>query len=189
MEMQILYWLQTIHNEVLDKLMVMITTLGDKGVIWIVLACILLVFPKTRKCGFTMAIALIIMVLTGNVVLKHLIARGRPCWIDTNVPMLIEVPKDFSFPSGHTFSSFAAATTIFLFHKKFGIAPLVMASIIAFSRLYLFVHYPTDILGGIIFGVSTACIAKWFVEFIQNKRKYGVISRRREVSKEVSGVK
>ena len=91
-------------------------------------------------------------VIIGNGILKNLVRRSRPCWIDTTIPLLIANPTDFSFPSGHTLASFEAAVMIFLHNKKFGIPALLLAMLIGFSRLYLFVHFPTDVLGGAILG-------------------------------------
>ena len=88
--------------------------------------------------------------------IKNIVARERPCWIDNTVNLLIANPKDFSFPSGHTLASFEAAVTIFLFNKKVGIPAIILAALIGFSRLYLFVHFPTDVLGGIILGTVIA---------------------------------
>ena len=90
--------------------------------------------------------------------------RERPCWIDTSVALLIENPHDYSFPSGHTYSSIAAATAILLRNKKGGAVAMVLALLIAFSRMYLFVHFPTDILASLVLGVITAVIAHWLTE-------------------------
>ncbi len=155
-EFSFLYFLQTLHQPLLDKFMVIITTLGDEGIIWIAVAILMLCFKKYRVCGIGMAISLILMLLTGNIFLKHLFMRERPCWIDTTVELLIASPSSYSFPSGHTFSSFVSAVTIFLHHKKEGIAALVLAALISFSRMYLFVHFPTDVLASIILGTGIA---------------------------------
>ena len=94
-----------------------------------------------------------------NLVLKPLAARPRPCWIDEQVKLLVAAPKDYSFPSGHSAASFAAAVSIFVMHKKEGAAALILACLIAFSRLYLFVHFPTDVLAGIAVGFICAFLA------------------------------
>ena len=129
--------------------MVGITSLGNAGWIWIALTAVFLILPKYRKCGVRMAIALILDLILCNLVLKPLAARPRPCWIDEQVKLLVAAPKDYSFPSGHSAASFAAAVSIFVMHKKEGAAALILACLIAFSRLYLFVHFPTDVLAGI----------------------------------------
>lgn len=159
MDFSILYALQHLHNAVLDPLMVGISSLGNAGWIWIALTAVFLILPKYRKCGIRMAIALILDLILCNLVLKPLVARPRPCWIDEQIKLLVAAPKDYSFPSGHSAASFAAAVTVFVMHKKEGIAALVLACLIAFSRLYLFVHFPTDVLAGIVIGFICAFLA------------------------------
>ena len=132
--------------------MIFFTNLGDAGVLWIVIAIAFLFLKKTRKWGVMIGISLICGLILGNGLLKHWIARQRPCWLDTSIPLLIPNPSDYSFPSGHTLASFEAAIMIMFYNKKWGIIALVVALGIAFSRMYLFVHFPTDILGGAILG-------------------------------------
>ena len=104
-----------------------------------------------------MAISLILCLLIGNLTLKPLVARIRPCDVNTQVHLLIPRPHDFSFPSGHTMSSFASATVILHEHKKIsGILSMVIAFFISFSRLYLYVHYPSDVLAGALIGLAIA---------------------------------
>ena len=162
-EFDFLYFLQELHQPLLDKIMVALTTLGDAGIFWILLAAVMLCTKKYRRCGICMAVSLILMLITGNVILKHLFMRDRPCWIDPSVQLLVAVPKDYSFPSGHTFASFASAVTILLHHKKEGIAALVLAVLISFSRLYVFVHFPTDVLTSVVLGTGVALLV-WFLE-------------------------
>ena len=170
MEFDILYKIVELRNPVLDRMMVSISALGNGGMVWIILTIGMLIFKKTRKCGIVMALSLILMLLIGNVGLKNLIQRDRPCWIDTSIPMLIPIPHDYSFPSGHTYASFAAATALGLHYKKAGILAFVLAVLIAFSRMYLFVHFFTDILGGILLGIGTAFLAKKIVEQVVTKK-------------------
>ena len=132
-------------------MMLGITHLGDAGIFWIVLAVILLLIPKTRKSGLIVAAALCIDVIVCNGILKNLFARTRPFDVNEAVQLLITAPKDFSFPSGHTAASFAAVAALyFAGKKKLWKVSLVLAVLIAFSRMYLYVHYPTDILGGVL---------------------------------------
>lgn len=166
MELSILHYIQTLHNSVLDKIMVFVSTISNHGDIWILAAAIMLCFKKGRKCGIATSISLLMALLIGNVFLKNFISRDRPSWIDNSVILLISNPTDFSFPSGHTFSSFAAAVTIFIFHRKPGIPAVILAFTIAFSRLYLFVHYPSDVLAGMILGTITAVISYRLVNYI-----------------------
>lgn len=153
-ELSILDWIQTLHTPFLDKIMVFITRLGDSGIIWIVLSIVLLLIPKTRKSGAVMVVALVVDVLLCNIVLKNLVARTRPYDVNTGVHFLVAKLHDYSFPSGHTAASFASVTALYLAgEKKLWKFALVLACLIAISRLYLYVHYPTDVLGGILFGV------------------------------------
>ena len=151
-ELSILDWIQTLHTPFLDKIMVFITRLGDAGIIWIVLSIVLLLIPKTRKSGAVMVAALVVDVLLCNIVLKNLVARTRPYDVNTGVHLLVAKLHDYSFPSGHTAASF---TTLYLAgEKKLWKFALVLACLIAISRLYLYVHYPTDVLGGVLVGIA-----------------------------------
>ena len=170
-EFSFLYFLQSLHNPVLDNIMVFITSLGNSGLLWIGVAVGMLFFKKYRKCAISIGIALVFKELLGNAILKELIMRERPCWIDPTVELLIKSPSSFSFPSGHTFDAFAASFTLFLNHKKEGIAALVVAALIAFSRMYLFVHYPTDILGGIALGIADAVLVYMVAKKVLGRKK------------------
>mgnify|MGYP002673188927 FL=1 len=172
MELRFLDFLQTIHTPLLDKILAFITSLGNAGIIWIVLAVVLLILPKTRKTGIIVAAALLADLVLCNLILKNLVARVRPYDVNTAIAILIKKPLDFSFPSGHTAASFAAMTALFLAKmKKAWIAALVLAVLIAFSRLYFYVHYPTDVLGGAVVGILSGIIGYTIVEKIDKRRK------------------
>ena len=172
MELRILDFLQTIHTPLLDKILAFITSLGNAGIIWIVLAVVLLILPKTRKTGIIVAAALLMDLILCNLILKNLVARVRPYDVNTAIAILIKKPLDFSFPSGHTAASFAAMTALFLAKmKKAWIAALVLAVLIAFSRLYFYVHYPTDVLGGAVVGILSGIIGYAIVEKIDKRRR------------------
>ena len=172
MELRFLDFLQTIHTPLLDKILAFITSLGNAGIVWIVLAVVLLILPKTRKTGIIVAAALLMDLVLCNLILKNLVARVRPYDINTAIAILIKKPLDFSFPSGHTAASFAAMTALFLAKmKKAWIAALVLAVLIAFSRLYFYVHYPTDVLGGAVVGILSGIIGYAIVEKIDKRRK------------------
>lgn len=141
-----------------DFVMLLISKLGNGGIIWLVLSGLLCVFPKYRKAGVTMLTALALDVLLCNVMLKPLVGRMRPFTVNTGMELLINAPKDFSFPSGHTAASFAAAFALLFVKNKLWIPSMILASLIAFSRLYLYVHYPTDVLAGILLGLIV-CVA------------------------------
>lgn len=169
MELQILHMLQGLHNEFLDGVMILVSTLGDHGLLWIAVSLVMLIPKRTRLCGITALVAMAVSFLLGNIVLKNVIARPRPCAVDSSVRLLIPFPSEYSFPSGHTLNGFTAATVIFMYFKVAGIPALFLAATIAFSRMYLFVHYPTDILAGIVLGVLDAVVAFIFVTKIYTK--------------------
>ena len=156
-----------LRNEFLDVIMPFISALGNAGIFWILLTLVLLIIPKTRKTGLASAIALLIMLVTGNMIMKPLVARLRPFTINTAIELLIPPPLDFSFPSGHTFASFASATAIMKNNRRFGIPALILAACIAFSRLYLYVHYPTDVFFGLIFGVLAGLAGCWLANRLE----------------------
>ena len=149
--------------------MPIISMLGNAGAIWIVCAVVLLVIPKTRKVGVVLAVSLAIEALCCNVILKPLVARIRPFDVNTAVQLLISPPKDFSFPSGHTGAAFAAASALFFSKNRLWIPSLVLAILIAFSRLYLYVHYPSDVLGGILLGILSGWLGYTLVGLIKKK--------------------
>lgn len=156
MEIKILDLIQRLRTPFIDSVMCFITSLGNAGMIWIFLTVVLLLIPRTRKSGAILMTALIFDLVLCNGILKNVFARVRPCDVNTAVQLLIPRPNDYSFPSGHTAASFAATAALFLAgEKKLWKPALVLAMLIAFSRLYLYVHYPTDILGGIL--VGTVC--------------------------------
>ncbi|MBU5480632.1 phosphatase PAP2 family protein [Blautia sp. MSJ-19] len=169
-ELKILDWFQTLHTPVLDKFMVFVTSLGNAGILWIVLTVLFLTIPKMRKTGAVMAAALIIDALLCNVVLKNLVARTRPYDVNTGVQLLVSKLHDYSFPSGHTAASFASVAALyFAGEKKLWKPTLVLACLIAISRLYLYVHYPTDILGGVLLGLVAGYLGYKLVRLLENK--------------------
>lgn len=160
MEIRFLELLQSLHFPLLNYIMIFITSLGNGGLIWIAAALFLIFQNKNmlKREGFTIAVALIIFSVLGLLILKPIIARPRP-FVAQGVDILIKEPMGFSFPSGHTGSSFAAASVIYFYNKKRGLLALILATLIAFSRMYLFVHYPSDIVGGLILGIISYRIA------------------------------
>lgn len=156
MEIKLLDMIQGLRTPIGDSVMCFITSLGNAGMIWILLAMILLLLPKMRKSGMILMTALILDVILCNGILKNVFARVRPCDVNTAVQLLVPRPDDYSFPSGHTAAAFATVAALYLAGKRKLWKPaLVLAALIAFSRVYLYVHYPTDILGGIL--VGTVC--------------------------------
>lgn len=164
----------------MDWLMPRITMLGNAGAIWIVIGVVLLISKKHRKIGFLVLVGLLLGLIIGNGIVKNLVARPRPCWLDTEFNMLISVPKDYSFPSGHTQASVIAATIITLYRKEWGWIVIPLAAGIAFSRLYLYVHFPTDVLGGAVLGVIIGMVTYYvgnriISAFIAKKQNRGEI--------------
>ena len=170
-ELKILDWFQTLHTPVLDKFMTSVTKLGNAGIFWIILTVLFLLIPKMRKTGVVMAAALIIDLLLCNVLLKNLVARTRPYDVNTGIQLLVAKLRDYSFPSGHTAVSFASVTALYLSgERRIWIIALVISCLIAVSRLYLYVHYPTDVLGGIIFGCLSGWIGYHIVKLVEGKK-------------------
>ena len=153
-----------IKNPVFDFIMPRITLLGNGGIIWITAAAVMLLIPKYRKSGYALSAGLIACLILGNLILKPVIARIRPFDMIEGFRLLIATPSDFSFPSGHTYSSVVGASVLTMTDKRFGYIAIPLAVIIAFSRLYLYVHYPTDILGGILLG-GVISVGLYFVFF------------------------
>lgn len=152
-EFVVLDWFQSIQNPVLTSILKFVTMLGEAGWFWILLGVLLLCSRKYRPCGVAVLLALLLDLVLANIILKPLVARPRPCWVRDTVEMLVRVPKDYSFPSGHTMASFAAAGALLLTEKKLGICSLVLAFLMGISRLYFYVHFPTDVLAGMVLGL------------------------------------
>jgi len=167
------FFIDNLKNPVLDVIMHIITLFGEKGAFWIVCSLICLAFPRTRKMGLTIGLALIFGVVIGNGILKNVVMRPRPYTLDqfadifkaTGFPEL----SDWSFPSGHSLASFEAAVSIMFYHKKWGIAALVLAFCVAISRIYLIVHFPTDVLCGAILGTVFAVTAYFVVKALYKR--------------------
>ena len=177
MDAEILLILQnTVRNPALTPLVKGITVLGNGAVLWVLVSIVMLVPEKTRRIGIAGILALLVSLLINNIIRKNLVARVRPYEVIEGLIPLIRRPRDYSFPSGHTASSFAAA---WVFYKNlprgFGIPALVLAGLIGLSRLYLGVHYPTDVLCGVVSGIGCGCIAMLMVKAVFDKRmKAGV---------------
>lgn len=176
---------ENIRNAFFDAFFTAVTFLGDGGWFWIALAAVFIIFKKTRRIGVCMGVSLIVGLLAVNVTLKPLVARIRPydfCdpenperlnqffhLAQQNLTLLIDKMHDYSFPSGHTLASFEGAVSIFMYKRKWGIPALVLATLIAFSRVYLYVHYPTDILFSLVLGSAIAVGAYFLVNFVFDK--------------------
>lgn len=175
LELQILGWIaQHLRCGVLDAAVPLITYLGEAGAVWILLALVLLCVPKTRKLGLAVAAALVLDLLLCNIILKPLVARPRPyTYLEVMPELLVPRPRDWSFPSGHTAASFASGFAL-LFSgsgKRFWVPAMVLAAVIAATRLYLFVHFPTDVLGGILVGFLCGFLGAFLVKKMRNPFK------------------
>lgn len=176
-DLPILDWIQAhLQSGLLDTVMPIITLFGDAGIFWMIWATLLLFLPKYRRTGLGMWFAMAMGLLICNITLKPLVGRMRPydyqinelgkTWNDLLLAgkLLVETPHDYSFPSGHTIASFEACTVLLLNSKAMGIPAVILAILIAFSRMYLYVHYPTDVIfsvfAGILFGIIGNLIAK-----------------------------
>ncbi|MBE6693029.1 MAG: phosphatase PAP2 family protein [Ruminococcaceae bacterium] len=169
-ELSILNFIRdNLTHPILDGVMKFITFFGDAGWFWIVLGVALLFFKKTRKMGITVCFALLLNLILCNITLKPLVARIRPYDLAEGIELIISKPSDFSFPSGHTSASFAAAAGVFAHNKKYGAFALIFAFLIAISRLYLYVHFPTDVLAGAIVGAFCAMVSYYTFKAIFKK--------------------
>ena len=177
-DLPILDWIQAhLQCGFLDAVMPIVTLFGEGGIFWIAWAVLMLVFPKTRKTGIAMAIALIMGVLICNVTLKPLIGRPRPYdyqleHFGVTIKLLIDAQHDYSFPSGHTIASFEAAVALLLNDKRMGIPAMVIAVLVTFSRLYLYVHYPTDVLVSVVLGILFGILGNLIVNAVYKKFVY-----------------
>ncbi len=169
----VLDWFQSIQNDLLTGIFKVITLLGEGGIVWIVIGLLLLLRKNTRWLGVSVLVALLFSLLVGNLTLKPLVARPRPCWRHPEIPLLIANPTDYSFPSGHSMSSFAAAAAIWMENRRAGVLALAGAVVMACTRLYFYVHYPTDILAGMLIGLLLGMIAHGIVKRVRKRWEAG----------------
>ena len=167
MELEILNFIQQhLRNPVFDVLMPFLSLIGEAGIVWITICAVLLFFKKYRPYAVMALLAMLFVYLAGEVLLKNIIERPRPFLVNTGVTMIVAKPDSFSFPSRPTSSSFAAACILLRCGNKWlGIGAVVLAASIAFSRMYVYVHYPSDVIAGVLFGIFSA----WLVYFIYKK--------------------
>lgn len=170
-EFQLLDWIQGLHTPLGNALMSFFSRLGDFGLVWIILAAVLLCLPKYRRLGTVVAAALLVDLLLCNVLIKPLVARTRPYDVNTLIELIVSKPIDYSFPSGHTAAAFAAVSAMFFVKNRLWVPAGILAVVIAFSRMYLYVHYPTDILGGIVVGIASGAAGAFLVRWMMKKRE------------------
>lgn len=181
-DLSVFEWIQSIQGKFMNTFMVIVTTLGDEGIIFIAIALVFLFTKKYRKIGFAMLIALGVMTICNNLVLKELVARPRPymlygvdpeayaLWGGENAkyffPNLVHYHTSYSFPSGHTSSAFAAAFAILFYNRKIGIPMTLFAALMGFSRIFVEVHFCTDVIAGAIVGFVYALIAAVIINIL-----------------------
>jgi undecaprenyl-diphosphatase len=164
----LLFIQEYLRSPFLTPIFKFITSLGDKGAIWIISSVVLLFFKKTRKIGILALVALLFSLIIDNIILKNVVARIRPFEAVEGLNILVHKPSDYSFPSGHTGSSFAAAVIFYkTLPKKYGIPSMVLAVLISISRLYVGVHYPSDVICGAVIGIAIA-LGVYYVYLYQN---------------------
>ena len=156
-DFSVLYFVQeNMRMDFLDSVAAILSVAFNAGIAWFVICGMMACFKKSRSASLMVLCAVVLAFLIGELTMKNVICRVRPCNVDTDILLAVSRPTAYSFPSGHTGSSFAAATAIFLWNKKWGIPALILALVIALSRVYLFVHYPTDVMAGALLGVLCA---------------------------------
>jgi len=157
---------QGLQNPVFDASMVFIT--NNRNVLFIAVLAPLF-FKDWRKgfLAFTLCMGGFIVASSGGILVKHLLGRLRPCHALENVRLLIECNKSFSFPSIHAATSFAMAFIISYFYTPATVPALIAAFLVAFSRIYVGVHYPSDVIAGAVWG----CIAAGIILIVHNRLK------------------
>jgi undecaprenyl-diphosphatase len=162
------------HNPILDKLMVLLTSIGNMGLIWILISLVLIGTKKYRSIGFISLGALLITTICGDLILKNAVQRLRPSADIAQIDSLVKKPTSYSFPSGHSGAAFAAAGVMAYYFKPYAVYIYVFAALIAFSRLYVNVHYPTDVLVGALLGFMWSRV----VIYLTDKKKPSIMHNR-----------
>lgn len=165
-EKRLLEYIQTnLHTERMDKVMPVITHLADGGIAWFFICGIFMMRETTRILAWSILISLGIEAVVCNLMLKPAARRKRPCELEPEVPLLIRRPKDSSFPSGHTGASFAAVTAMFLYRHILWLPSCILACAIGYSRMYLNVHYPSDVIIGALLGIIAGLLAQPLIPY------------------------
>lgn len=162
----ILDWIQEyLRCDMLDKIFPVFTSLGEKGWFFILTAVILLCIPKYRKWGVSLGCALIFGLIFGNLLIKNIVARTRPYDLADHITILVKPLSDYSFPSGHTMAAFEFFAVICMMpiKKRYKVLAGVLAFTMGFSRLYLYVHFPSDVLVGMLLGTFFGVLGVWVV--------------------------
>lgn len=167
----VLLWIQeNMRTELMTVIMKSITRLGDAGCLWIVLSVLFLVLNKTRRVGVAASFAMIFTFITVNLGIKNIVARIRPYEAVEGLNRLVEAQKDYSFPSGHTAHAFAVGVVILIMMpRKVGVPVFIISVLMAYSRLYIGVHYPTDVIGGAVIGTLMGLLSVFLVNKISDR--------------------
>lgn len=165
-DLQILHFIQEFFTSpILDYLFVVLTSLGNSKFIWLAAAYLLLLQKKTRNCGMVLFVGIITSQLLCEEIIKPLIQRDRPFYLYPNLTLLIPAPYGYSFPSGHTMDAFLSSTILYCYNKKYGAIAFLIAFFMGLSRIYLFVHYPSDVLAGAVFGILVGLLIYKYCKF------------------------
>jgi undecaprenyl-diphosphatase len=171
-DVSVLNTIQTyLHHPVLDPIFSVVTHLGDGGILWILLGILLICSKKYRKAGIAMLIALGIGAIFANLIVKPIVARPRPFVEFSELELIIPAPSGYSFPSGHSLASFTGAVILSWTNRKWIFPSFLMAALIAFSRMYLCVHYFSDVLTGSILGVIFGLAAIFILKKWEKNRE------------------
>ncbi len=187
-EVDVLNWFQGFHNPILDKINFYVTNLGKAGIFWVLLTMVLLlvlgnkqykasgktglrsfIFQHEKQIAWASFWSLVLSVFIVNIVLKNVTMRCRPAWILDPANAMLVSQSDYSFPSGHTSASFSSAVAIYQYNKKWGTAALVLAACISISRLYLFIHWPTDVIVSVFIGIFDGIMGTLIAKTIAKK--------------------
>lgn len=159
-ELSVLEWFDSLHGSLLDPVMVGVTYSATSGLIWFVLGFLMTCSPRWRRCGVSVIVSVIAAYIVVDLVLKPLVCRERPFSVE-DFQLLIPPPDSWSFPSGHTASAFAGATAVLIHSRRWGCVAMAYAFLVGLSRMYLCVHWPTDVLAGAVIGIFVAVVAVW----------------------------
>ncbi len=153
------YILENWHNEFTDSFFKAVSSLGNRGLIWIIVSALMLCSKKWRSCGIVLLLSLGLSAVIGSLVIKNLVCRLRPFVADPSIELIVGIPGGYySFPSGHSTAAGAASVSIFLRNRLAGAFAFAFALLMSLSRVFLAVHYPTDTICGLILGALCAVI-------------------------------
>lgn len=181
LDFNVLYWIQeNLRTDLLDSICAFLSWAFQLGIPWLILGAVLFCFKKTRVAGVVLVSAVVLTFFFNELAIKNAVNRERPCTIDPTIPLAIEKPSSYSFPSGHTASCFAAAGALLFTYKKIGIPIVAFAVIMGFSRMYLFVHFPTDVIAGAALGLLMAWVTVLIFRELKYDQKLNSLTLRRK---------